>query len=90
MSSLLDILAVILLQVDKGISSEVVRSVLVERANLPCLAAKSAYKVIDFFCCPFLVCMTSVCCKLLLNISNHLIKNMLIIGFFFMQSFHSF
>ncbi|XP_062173999.1 glycine--tRNA ligase, chloroplastic/mitochondrial 2 isoform X2 [Alnus glutinosa] len=31
--------------VDKGISSEVVRSVLVERANLPCLAAKSAYKM---------------------------------------------
>lgn len=31
--------------VDKGISSEVVRSVLLERANLPCLAAKSAYKM---------------------------------------------
>ncbi|KAL5560498.1 hypothetical protein UlMin_036709 [Ulmus minor] len=31
--------------VDKGISSEVVRSVLIERANLPSLAAKSAYKM---------------------------------------------
>ncbi|KAB1225138.1 Glycine--tRNA ligase 2, chloroplastic/mitochondrial [Morella rubra] len=31
--------------VDKGISSEVVRSVLAERANLPSLAAKSAYKM---------------------------------------------
>ncbi|XP_024026458.1 glycine--tRNA ligase, chloroplastic/mitochondrial 2 isoform X1 [Morus notabilis] len=31
--------------VDKGISSEVVRSVLIERANKPSLAAKSAYKM---------------------------------------------
>ncbi|XP_008232526.1 PREDICTED: glycine--tRNA ligase, chloroplastic/mitochondrial 2 [Prunus mume] len=31
--------------VDKGISSEVVRSVLAERANLPCLAARSACKM---------------------------------------------
>lgn len=30
---------------DKGISPEVVRSVLAERANLTSLAAKSAYKV---------------------------------------------
>lgn len=30
---------------DKGISPEVVRAILVERAHLPCLAAKSAYKV---------------------------------------------
>lgn len=30
---------------DKGIGPEVVRSVLAERANLPSLAAKSAYKV---------------------------------------------
>lgn len=36
------------LQVDKGISPEVVRSVLAERANLHCLAAKSAYQVIVF------------------------------------------
>ncbi|PRQ57408.1 putative glycine--tRNA ligase [Rosa chinensis] len=31
--------------VDKGISSEVVRSVLAERANLPCLAARTASKM---------------------------------------------
>ncbi|KAK4267917.1 hypothetical protein QN277_024636 [Acacia crassicarpa] len=31
--------------VDKGISAEVVRSVLAERANLPCLAAKSAFRM---------------------------------------------
>ncbi|KAI9094510.1 hypothetical protein K1719_026630 [Acacia pycnantha] len=31
--------------VDKGTSAEVVRSVLAERANLPCLAAKSAFKM---------------------------------------------
>ncbi|KAI9181153.1 hypothetical protein LWI28_011962 [Acer negundo] len=31
--------------VDKGISPEVVRSVLAERANLPCLAAKTANKM---------------------------------------------
>ncbi|KAF3445590.1 hypothetical protein FNV43_RR10766 [Rhamnella rubrinervis] len=31
--------------VDKEISPEVVRSILAERANLPCLAAKSAYKM---------------------------------------------
>ncbi|KAJ0112592.1 hypothetical protein Patl1_00101 [Pistacia atlantica] len=31
--------------VDKGISTEVVRSVLAERANLPCLAAKTVYKM---------------------------------------------
>lgn len=31
--------------VDKGISPEVVRSILKERANWPCLAAKSAYKM---------------------------------------------
>lgn len=37
--------AVSWLQVDKGISSEVVRSILTERANWPCLAAKSSYKV---------------------------------------------
>ncbi|KAL3516847.1 hypothetical protein ACH5RR_023749 [Cinchona calisaya] len=30
---------------DKGISPEVVRSILAERANWPCLAAKSAYKM---------------------------------------------
>lgn len=36
------------LQVDKGISSEVVRSVLAERANLPCLAARTASKVSCF------------------------------------------
>ena len=36
------------IQVDKGISSEVVRAVLAERANTPSLAAKSAYKVSDF------------------------------------------
>lgn len=39
-----------MLQVDKGISPEVVRSILAERANLPCLAAKSAYKVSNFVC----------------------------------------
>ncbi|XP_058221718.1 glycine--tRNA ligase, chloroplastic/mitochondrial 2 isoform X1 [Rhododendron vialii] len=33
--------------VDKGISSEVVRSILTERANWPCLAAKSSYKMED-------------------------------------------
>ncbi|KAA3471495.1 glycine--tRNA ligase, chloroplastic/mitochondrial 2 isoform X1 [Gossypium australe] len=38
-------LAVLFLQVDKGISPEVVRSALAERANLPCLAAKTARKV---------------------------------------------
>jgi hypothetical protein len=31
--------------VDKGVSAEIVRSILAERANFPCLAAKSAYKV---------------------------------------------
>ncbi|CAK7347749.1 unnamed protein product [Dovyalis caffra] len=31
--------------VDKGISPEIVRSVLTERASLPCLAAKTAYKM---------------------------------------------
>ncbi|KAH9788676.1 glycine--tRNA ligase 2 [Citrus sinensis] len=31
--------------VDKGISPEIVRSVLSERANLPCLATKTAYKM---------------------------------------------
>ncbi|KAK8615069.1 hypothetical protein V6N13_068855 [Hibiscus sabdariffa] len=31
--------------VDKGISAEVVRSALAERANLPCLAAKTAHKL---------------------------------------------
>ncbi|KAI5423308.1 glycine--tRNA ligase, chloroplastic/mitochondrial 2 isoform X1 [Lathyrus oleraceus] len=31
--------------VDKGVSAEIVRSVLAERANFPCLAAKSAYKM---------------------------------------------
>ncbi|KAJ7950770.1 Glycine--tRNA ligase 2, chloroplastic/mitochondrial [Quillaja saponaria] len=31
--------------VDKGVSTEVVRSILAERANLPSLAAKSAYKM---------------------------------------------
>ncbi|KAJ4727275.1 Glycine--tRNA ligase, chloroplastic/mitochondrial 2 [Melia azedarach] len=31
--------------VDKGISPEVVRSVLAERGNLPCLATKTAYKM---------------------------------------------
>ncbi|XP_057492068.1 glycine--tRNA ligase, chloroplastic/mitochondrial 2 isoform X1 [Actinidia eriantha] len=31
--------------VDKGISPEVVRSILTERANWPCLAAKSAYEM---------------------------------------------
>ncbi|PPD74954.1 hypothetical protein GOBAR_DD28116 [Gossypium barbadense] len=31
--------------VDKGISPEVVRSALAERANLPCLAAKTAWKL---------------------------------------------
>ena len=53
LSSLLDKLAVIWLQVDKGISSEVVRSILAERANLPSLAAKSANKVNDVFYTPF-------------------------------------
>lgn len=38
-------LVTLCLQVDKGISSEVVRSVLAERANSPCLAARSACKV---------------------------------------------
>lgn len=33
------------IQVDKGINSEVVRSVLKERGNMPSLAAKSAHKV---------------------------------------------
>lgn len=37
------------LQVDKGISPEVVRSSLAERANLPCLAAKTAHKVSELF-----------------------------------------
>ncbi|GFY81250.1 glycine-tRNA ligase [Actinidia rufa] len=32
-------------EVDKGISPEVVRSILTERANWPCLAAKSAYEM---------------------------------------------
>ncbi|KAK7277161.1 hypothetical protein RIF29_18312 [Crotalaria pallida] len=31
--------------VDKGVSAEFVRSILVERANFPCLVAKSAYKM---------------------------------------------
>lgn len=31
--------------VDKGLNPEVVRSILIERANWPCLAAKSAYKM---------------------------------------------
>ncbi|KAL2319880.1 hypothetical protein Fmac_028849 [Flemingia macrophylla] len=31
--------------VDKGVSAEFVRSILIERANFPCLAAKSAYKM---------------------------------------------
>ncbi|GAV59119.1 tRNA-synt_2e domain-containing protein/tRNA_synt_2f domain-containing protein [Cephalotus follicularis] len=31
--------------IDKGVSPEVVRSVLAERANWPCLAAKTAYKM---------------------------------------------
>ncbi|XP_004515344.1 glycine--tRNA ligase, chloroplastic/mitochondrial 2 isoform X1 [Cicer arietinum] len=31
--------------VDKGVSPEVVRSILAERANFPCLATKSAYKM---------------------------------------------
>ncbi|XP_059633828.1 glycine--tRNA ligase, chloroplastic/mitochondrial 2 isoform X2 [Cornus florida] len=35
--------------VDKGISPEVVRSILTERANWPCLAAKSAYKMEALF-----------------------------------------
>lgn len=35
--------------VDKGINPEVVRSVLVERADWPCLAAKSAYKMEALF-----------------------------------------
>jgi hypothetical protein len=74
MSSLFGILAVIWLLVDKGISSEVVRSVLAERANLPSLAAKSANKVNDFFSTPFWYILTSVCYKLLLNIYNHHIK----------------
>ncbi|OMP07662.1 Glycine-tRNA ligase, beta subunit [Corchorus olitorius] len=34
-----------LMQVDKGISPEVVRSTLAERSNLPCLAAKTAQKM---------------------------------------------
>ena len=39
----------VLVQVDKEISPEVVRSVLTERANWPCLATKSAHKV-SYFC----------------------------------------
>ena len=35
------------LQVDNGVSPEVVRSVLAERGNDPCLAARTAYKVIE-------------------------------------------
>uniref|UniRef100_A0A803M9K5 glycine--tRNA ligase n=1 Tax=Chenopodium quinoa TaxID=63459 RepID=A0A803M9K5_CHEQI len=35
--------------VDRGINSEVVRSVLIERANWPCLAAKSAVKMEALF-----------------------------------------
>ncbi|CAA0841426.1 Glycine--tRNA ligase 2-chloroplastic/mitochondrial [Striga hermonthica] len=35
------------LLMDKGVSPEVVRAVLAERVNLPCLAAKSAYKISD-------------------------------------------
>ncbi|CAL0324336.1 unnamed protein product [Lupinus luteus] len=31
--------------VDKGVNTEFVRSILVERANFPCLAARSAYKM---------------------------------------------
>ncbi|XP_020224578.1 glycine--tRNA ligase, chloroplastic/mitochondrial 2 isoform X2 [Cajanus cajan] len=31
--------------VDKGVSAEFVRSILIERANFPCLAAKSAHKM---------------------------------------------
>ena len=38
------------LQVDKGISPEMVRSSLAERANLPCLAVKTAHKVSDLCC----------------------------------------
>lgn len=34
-------------QVDKGISPEIVRAVLSERANWPCLAARSAIEVSD-------------------------------------------
>ncbi|KAG5043083.1 hypothetical protein JHK87_006998 [Glycine soja] len=34
--------------VDKGVNAEFVRSILVERANFPCLAAKSAYKETSF------------------------------------------
>lgn len=41
------------LQVDKGVSPEIVRSVLTERAHLPCLAAKTAYTVSRFSCHPF-------------------------------------
>lgn len=37
--------AVSWLQVDKGIGSEIVHSILAERANWPCLAAKSSYEV---------------------------------------------
>ncbi|KAJ8773051.1 hypothetical protein K2173_028228 [Erythroxylum novogranatense] len=33
--------------VDKGVNPEIVRSVLIERANFPCLAAKTAYKMQD-------------------------------------------
>lgn len=36
------------LQVDTGVSPEVVRSVLAERGNNPCLAARTAYKVSDW------------------------------------------
>lgn len=43
------ILLVLLWQVDKGISSEIVRSILAERANWPCLAAQSAVKVSDLY-----------------------------------------
>lgn len=38
----------VLSQVDKGISAEIVRSILSERANWPCLAAQSAVEVSDF------------------------------------------
>lgn len=43
------ILLMLLWQVDKGISSEIVRSILAERANWPCLAAQSAVKVSDSY-----------------------------------------
>lgn len=38
---------------DQGISPEVVRSVLAERANWPCLASKSAHKVSWWHSCVF-------------------------------------